>query len=116
MKADEWCSSKQVSRLQLYEWTTTKPLHTARKHGFHGLRLSDGGYIRSNLPGREVDKLQPPEITLPLHIIPIRICSAFFIVTETGIYVAKAEDIMSGNAVFDKVEIPPSDTPSKQKS
>jgi hypothetical protein len=46
----------------------------------------------------------------------VAIGSAFFIVTETCIYVAKAEDIMSGNAVFDKVFIPSSEPLGRYKS
>lgn len=38
-------SSNRKSRLKLFEWWTSKPLHTAARHGHHGFRLPDGNII-----------------------------------------------------------------------
>lgn len=80
--------SNQISRLQLYEWWTSRPLRTATRHGHHGFRLSN-------------------EITMPLHVIPLVISSAFLLVTEFSTHVVKASDIMSGSPSFAKIAFPP---------
>lgn len=49
----------------------------------------------------------PTDISMPLHVIPLVIGSAFLLVTEFSTHVVKASDILSGNASFAKIAFPP---------
>lgn len=47
------------------------------------------------------------DISMPLHVIPLVISSAFLLVTEFSTHVVKASDIMSGSPSFAKIAFPP---------
>jgi hypothetical protein len=47
---------------------------------------------------------------MPIHLIPLVISSAFLLVTECFTHVITTLDIMSGNAIFEKVPILPCPT------
>lgn len=47
------------------------------------------------------------DITMPLHVIPLVIGSAFLLVTEFSTHVVKASDILSGSASFARIAFPP---------
>lgn len=49
------------------------------------------------------------DISIPLHVIPLVISSAFLIVTEFSTYVVSALDIISGNGNFRNVAFPSND-------
>lgn len=89
--------AQKKPRLQLYEWWASKSLQTASRHGHRGLCL-------------------PEEVSMPIHLIPLVISSAFLLVTECFTHVITTLDIMSGNAIFEKVPILPCPTNGHRQS
>ncbi|KAH0538052.1 hypothetical protein FGG08_005314 [Glutinoglossum americanum] len=69
----------QRTRLLVYEWDVSHPLHTVKRHGNHGLRLSDRD-------------------RMPLLLIPLTISPAFLLVSECTIAVYKLEDVLEGGS------------------
>lgn len=68
------------------------------------MELMDFGYLKvcHQLASLDCDS-DCLDISYPLHVIPLMIESAFVIVTENSTFVAKASDILSGNATFRQV-------------
>lgn len=46
------------------------------------------------------------EISMPLHVIPLLIGTAFLIITEYSIHAVRSTDIICGNAYIPKIEFP----------
>lgn len=79
------------------------------KQGEQGLRVSDGEQLPGTSPSQSLVLIAILDISMPLHVIPLVISSAFLIVTEHSTYVGRASDILDGIVSFRNVAFPSND-------